>query len=199
MQFDLQTTNLKAYLQNIEPAGFSSPLVLELSKTFTIGYSETKDKARAIYEWVRDKYPHTFDIGANEVSVTAEDVVRNGHGICYAKSQLLAALMRGVGIPAGYCYQLLILDDVSRPYPIIHALNAVYIGDKWIRLDARGNKDRVNAQFSLYEEKLAFPVRPQFGEIDYNTIYYEPNAKTMEALIRSKTAQQLLDNLPREL
>jgi len=199
MKFDLQATDLKAYLQNIEPAGFSSSLVLELSKTFTTGYSGAKEKACAIYEWVRDKYPHTFDIGANEVSVTAEDVIRNGHGICYAKSNLLATLMRCAGIPAGFCYQLIILDDETRPYLIIHALNAIYIESKWIRLDARGNKNGVNAQFSLYEEKLAFPVRQNLGEKMYDTIYYEPNQKTIDALRNSKTAQQLFENLPREL
>jgi transglutaminase-like putative cysteine protease len=199
MQLELQSYNLKDYLNDADYASFSSPLVRSLIVKFSTHRGDTVEKARTIYEFVRDSFPNTFDIGANEVSVRAEDVVRNGHGICYAKSQLLAALMRGVGIPAGYCYQLLILDDVSRPYLIIHALNAVYIEGKWIRLDARGNKNGVNAQFSLYEEKLAFPVRLQFGEIDYNTVFSEPNQKTMDALIKSKTVQQLLDNLPREL
>ena len=47
----------------------------------------------------------------------------------------------------------------------VDALNTVYIDSlqKWIRLDARGNKPGVNAKFSLAEEKLAFPARLEFG------------------------------------
>lgn len=38
--------------------------------------------------------------------------------------------------------------------------------DRWIRLDARGNKENVHAEFSLDEEMLAFPVRSELGEVD---------------------------------
>ena len=82
----------------------------------------------------------------------------------------MAALLRGNGIPAGISYQLLTRadDDDSEGY-IIHALNTVYIEErnKWIRLDARGNKENVHAEFNIEEEHLAFPVRSEFGEIDY--------------------------------
>lgn len=204
MELILQKQNLNAYLQDKEPAGFLSAAVQELIKKFSTDNKNTVEKARAVYEYVRDWFPHTFDIGANEVSVTAEDVIRNGHGICYAKSHLLAALMRGLGIPCGFCYQLLILDDEVRPYLIIHALNAIYITikdgkSKWIRLDARGNKDGVDAQFSLNNEKLAFPIRPQLNEKDYEIIFAEPNVNVINALKTSKTAAQLIENLPREL
>ena len=60
-------------------------------------------------------------------------------------------------------------DDASEGY-MIHALNTAYIKDlnKWIRLDARGNKENVNAQFSLDEECLAYSIRSELGEIDYH-------------------------------
>ena len=59
-------------------------------------------------------------------------------------------------------------EDDSEGY-IIHALNTVYISkhNKWIRLDARGNKENVQAEFSIEQEKLAFFVRSELGEIDY--------------------------------
>jgi len=49
------------------------------------------------------------------------------------------------------------------------AANTVFISElnKWIRLDARGNKENVHAEFSLDEERLAFPIRDQLGEVDY--------------------------------
>jgi len=40
------------------------------------------------------------------VTCSASEVLREGTGICFAKSHLLAALLRAVGIPAGLCYQV---------------------------------------------------------------------------------------------
>jgi transglutaminase-like putative cysteine protease len=65
------------------------------------------ETVRAAYETVRDRYPHSYDIGAPEVSVSASDVILHGHGICFAKSHLLAAVLRACGIPAALCYQRL--------------------------------------------------------------------------------------------
>jgi len=58
----------------------------------------------------------------------------------------------------------------------------VYIASlgRWNRLDARGNKAGVQAKFSLQEERLAFTVRKEVDEIDYDIIYTSPNATTME-------------------
>jgi len=42
----------------------------------------------------------------------------------------------------------------------------VYLAEfnKWIRLDARGNKEGVNAQFSIDQEQLAYLVRTYYDE-----------------------------------
>ena len=102
--------------------------------------------------------------------ITTYALFYDGQYICWTKSCLLSALLRANGIPAGISYQLLTRadDDDSEGY-IIHALNTVYIEEqnKWIRLDARGNKENVHAEFCIEEEHLAFPVRSEFGEVDY--------------------------------
>jgi len=118
------------------------------------------------------------------VTCSASEVIKHGQGICYAKSHLLAALLRCLGIPTGFCYQKLVLDDDSKPWLIIHALNAVYLKSlkKWIRLDARGNKEGVNAQFSTNSEMLAFPVRSELSEETSPIIFAEPNYKCVNAL-----------------
>ncbi len=56
-----------------------------------------------------------------------------------------------------------------------------------IRLDARGNKESINAQFSIHNEQLAFPVREQFAEIDYPIIFINPHASTISVLERATT------------
>ena len=71
--------------------------------------------------------------------------------------------------------------------------------EKWIRLDARGNKEGVNAQFSLEKEQLAFPVRPEKGEEDGWVIYPKPDAKILEKFEKYETRIELWDDLPDEL
>ena len=52
-----------------------------------------------------------------------------------------------------------------------------------IRVDARGNKPGVDAQFSIDGEQLAFPVRPDLGERDYGINFAEPHPKIVETLL----------------
>lgn len=128
------------------------------------------------FEFVRDQIAHSWDIGSRRVTGRASEVLRHGEGICYAKSHLLAALLRGRGIPAGFGYQRLTLGDTPETGYCLHALNAVWLASaqRWVRLDARGNKPGVDAQFSLGEERLAYTVRPELGEVDYGTVYAAP-------------------------
>ena len=125
------------------------------------------DYIKRSYIFVRNDIPHSWDIKTEVVSRTASDVLKNKTWICWTKSYLLAALLRVNQIPSGISYQLLTrADDASEGY-MIHVLNTVHIKDlnKWIRLDARGNKENINAYFSLDEEHLAYSIRSEFGEL----------------------------------
>ena len=63
------------------------------------------DYIRKAYEYVRDNISHSADAGEDEVTCSAGEVFEAGHGICFAKSHLLAALLRAKSIPAGFCFQ----------------------------------------------------------------------------------------------
>ena len=158
------------YLVPTECINYNDPLILQKVEQLKAKSESSLEYIERAYEYVRDEIPHSWDIRSEIVSRSAGDVIRNGTGICWTKSCLLAALLRANGIPSGISYQLLTRadEDDSEGY-IIHALNTVYIEEmnKWIRLDARGNKENVHAQFSLDEEILAFPVREELGEADY--------------------------------
>lgn len=142
---------------------------------------------KMLYEFVRDEIKHSWDAQDKRVTISATEVLEYGVGICWAKANLLAALLRACGIPTGICYQRLTLGDVPETGFCIHALNAVYIKslDKWIRLDARGNKPGVDAQFDLEEEKLAFFVHKDIGERDYGIVYANPSDTLMKVLEES--------------
>lgn len=133
------------------------------------------EAARRAFLFVRDEVAHSWDIQGRRVTRSASDALRHRQGICYPKSHLLAALLRRRGIPTGICYQRLTLfDDDSGGYAI-HALNAVHLDGRWSRLDARGNKPGVTAEFDLDQERLAFPIRAIYDEADYPHLYAEPH------------------------
>ncbi|MCD7809309.1 MAG: transglutaminase-like domain-containing protein [Erysipelotrichaceae bacterium] len=64
---------------------------------------------------MRDNISHSADINEDIITISASQVLVEGHGTCFAKSHLLAALLRCKSIPTGFCYQKLILDDETAP------------------------------------------------------------------------------------
>ena len=176
--------DLSEYLKETNCIDFSNLLIVQKVDALKSASSDKLDYIERAYKFVRDEIPHTWDAKLPVVSKKASDVLKNKTGICWTKSCLLAALLRANKIPSGISYQYLTrADDASDGY-IIHALNTVYIDSlqKWIRLDARGNKAGVNAQFSLEKEILAFPARPEFGEKDYRDNHTDLDARLKEIL-----------------
>jgi GNAT superfamily N-acetyltransferase len=96
---------------------------------------------------------------------------------------------------AGFCYQRLSLDNKGAPHSL-HGFNAIYLAEiGWYRVDARGNKEGVNAQFSPPQERLAFKI--QFPEeADFQSILAEPLQLVVEALQAQATWDKMLHNLP---
>lgn len=192
---------MKKYLENTYYVDYFTPSVRDLAKELKLQSADDVSLIQLTYEYVRDKIHHSWDVRDKRVTVTASDVLREGVGICWAKANLLAALLRANGIPSGFSYQRLTLGDTVDTGYCIHALNTVYISTlgRWIRLDARGNKDGVNAQFSLDEEILAFHICSE-GEVDYHDNHSEPDQGLMEVLETSSDAIDMyLHHLPDKL
>ena len=187
---------LEDYLLELDEVNYSNPIVKEkIKELFTPTQTEI-EKAKIAFEFVRDEISHSWDIQGKQVTCKASDVLKYKEGICYAKSNLLASLLRSQGIPTGFCYQRLMLFDTPEKGYSLHTLNAVYFEslNKWIRLDARGNKTGVDAQFSIEEEKLAFSVNEKFDEKDYPVIYVKPNPKTIKVLKEHNDALEMYKN-----
>ncbi|WP_440947423.1 transglutaminase-like domain-containing protein [Methanosarcina sp. T3] len=192
-----QSNNIQDYLKKSEVIDYDHKLIVDKCRELEkdIGEIEEKDEIgliKKIYEFVRDEIHHSGDIDAREVTCKASEVLEFGHGICCAKSHLLAAMLRYFGIPAGFCYQKLSSSrDVNKKF--VHGLNAVYLKDlnRWIRLDARGNKPGIDAQFSIYEERVAKPIRKELGEEDNPAISIEPNSVVVEILKKSNNMEEL--------
>nr|WP_324616314.1 transglutaminase family protein [Lusitaniella coriacea] len=192
MQYD---SNLENYLQTSEIIDWDNPRILDLAKTIAAECDTPEAIAKACFEWVRDRVHHSSDYRMNPVTCRASEVLQCRTGYCYAKSHLLAALLRANGIPAGFCYQRLSVHDDGEPYSL-HGLNAVHLPQVgWYRIDPRGNRAGINAQFTPPLEQLAY--QPQLsGEEDSQTVFPEPLPIVIEALQAYPTWDSLLLNLP---
>lgn len=184
------------FLRETEYIDFSSPLIVKKAEQLFNHSQSDVEKVRIAYEFVRDEIPHSFDINAKVITSKASDVIKYRTGICHAKANLLAALLRSQGIRAGFCFQHLTLaDDDSMGY-CVHAFNAVYINNRWVKIDTSANINEENAQFSLEEPILAFPNRPEYDEYFWPGIYANPHKDTMKMLDAATSLQDIIDNIP---
>jgi transglutaminase-like putative cysteine protease len=179
---------MKEYLIETPSIDYMNPIIQEKVKELRNQSSDDLDYIEQSYLFVRDEIPHSWDIGTNIVSKTASEVLINKTGICWTKSCLLAALLRANGIPSGISYQLLTIAGDDSEGHIIHALNTVYVKDskKWIRIDARGNNENQNTNFSLDKDQLAFQVREEYGEIDYKDNNADLDERLVNALAKTE-------------
>ncbi|MCM0080101.1 transglutaminase-like domain-containing protein [Geomonas sp. Red32] len=195
----LESQNLQDYLVSDSIIDWKTPEVRQKALDLTRPLSDDVEKARLLYEWVRDVIPHSNDAGLDILTCTASEVLRYGTGICFPKSHLLAAFLRAVGIPAGFCYQALRLDPPVNNELVLHGFNGVYLAGlgKWIRVDPRGNTGGIDALFDADREQLAFAMDPSAGEFIYETIFAAPATSVVERLRKYDTRTELWRDLPR--
>jgi transglutaminase-like putative cysteine protease len=186
---------MEEYLRASEVINWQYPEIVELAREIASGHKTSMAIAQACFEWVRDKIFHSFDYQMDPVTCRASDVLKYKTGYCYAKSHLLAALLRANQIPAGFCYSRLSVNDNGAPY-CLHGFNAIHLPEiGWYRIDARGNAEGINAQFSPPQEHLAFEIQlPE--EADFPAILAEPLQIVVEALHAQRTWDDLLRHLP---
>ena len=175
-----------------------APAVVELARDLRARSTDDLDFARRTFEWVRDEVDHSYDVNDPRVTLTASDVLEHRVGLCYAKSHLLAALLRSQNVPTALCYQLLADDNTGGH--VLHGLVAIHVDGAWHRQDPRGNKEGVNAQFSIDDEQLAWNVDTSIGEVDYPTMFASPAPSVVRTLCSADDVLALYaDGLPTSL
>ncbi|GEJ57916.1 transglutaminase-like domain-containing protein [Anaeromyxobacter diazotrophicus] len=158
-----------------------------------LGGGDAEAVARRMFEWVRDRIPHTGDAGHDAVTCAASEVLATGTGFCYAKSHLLVALLRGAGVRAGVCYQRL---SIGEGRFLLHGLAAVELPTYgWYRADPRGNGFGIDAQFTPPREQLAHETRMP-GEWDSRLVFPDPLPAVEGALRRCRGVRELSSAWP---
>ena len=183
------------YLEESDCIDRRHPLVAAKAAELAAGAADRVEIARRCFEFVRDEIRHSWDFRQNPVTCRASEVLAHGTGYCYAKSHLLAALLRANGIPAGLCYQRLSRGAGGPPY-CLHGLNAVWLeGHGWYRIDPRGNKPGVDAQFAPPLERLAFPILGA-DEYDLPGVLTRPLPEVVRVLTTCATVAEVYEHLP---
>lgn len=183
----LTTAEPSAYLAADDVVQSDYPEIVRLAAELR-GARDGVAFTRSAYEWVRDQVTHSVDAQDPRVTVTASEVLAARTGLCYAKSHLLAAILRAQGIPTGLCYQRLADGTGSH---VLHGLVAVHLEGRWHRLDPRGNNANVDARFTLHRERLAFVADPAVGEVDYPDVLVRPAPAVLAALRGSDDVLEL--------
>ena len=187
--------NFDKFLQESKIIDFSHPTIQKLSQELAENCKNDEQIAKNCFTYVRDNINHSGDFKDDITTCKASDVLKYKTGWCYAKSHLLAALLRANGIPTGFCYQRLSCGEYKDDIYCLHGLNAIYLKDYgWYKVDARGNKKGVDAQFNPPFEKLAFILEE--NEFDLPDIYDKPLDILVESLNKYKTYDEIINNFP---
>ncbi len=185
---------LLKYLKSSEAIDFDNALVFNKAEELSSGLNADIDIAEKCYEFVRDEIYHCADYDMNPVTYKASEVLIHKTGFCFAKSHLLAALLRANSIPAGLCYQRIKSEKFNRFF--LHGLAALFLQDYgWYRVDVRGNKEGIDAQFNPPDEILAYKnLLP--GECLFPEIWIEPVYSVKELLTKHIDYKEACNHLP---
>ncbi|WP_442889451.1 transglutaminase-like domain-containing protein [Congregicoccus parvus] len=184
-----------AFLQPTDVIDSTEPSIVAAAAAIAGDARDDEAVARRCFEWVRDEVRHSVDAGLAVVTCTASDVLKHRVGFCYAKSHLLAALLRARGIPAALCYQRLAHDDASAGF-FLHGLVAIHLAHHgWYRVDPRGDKPGIHSGFTPPIEVL--PYKPRLsGEQDIPECFPDALACVVSTLRSFPTAAEVRANLP---
>ena len=186
---------MQKYLKATEIVDYNNKEVYSLAMQLSKDCKTDTQIAKNCFEYVRDNIQHSGDNKAEITTLKASDVLKYKTGWCYAKSHLLSALLRANTIPTGFTYQRLSCSEYTKDIYCLHGLNSIYLKEfGWYRVDARGNKEGVNAQFNPPYEQLAFELEE--NEFDLPKILSEPLDEVIIALKENRCYTEMVENFP---
>jgi len=124
------------------------PEIIAKAKTITKSCQTDGEKAKALYEYVRDmKKVKRADIKYFDDD-SALGILKTGINSCFGRSLLLAALCRAVGIPARLHLQKCTLknwknsDGVVKNNTFAHGIAGIYLNGEWHLYETVANKEK---------------------------------------------------------
>lgn len=134
--------DLTNYLQPTEFLDFDKKRVSNKAFEIIEGLKTDKEKAIALFYWVRDEIRYMMSafymIKSNfKASVT----LRRGYGFCVSKAVLLSSFARAVGIPAKVHLADIrnnkvpqeVIDYLGTNIFLYHGYSEIYLNNKWVK------------------------------------------------------------------
>lgn len=123
--------SLKAYLKSSSYCKVGSPAIKALVKSLTSGLSNNVDKAKAIFNYVRDNLDYSYYYNSK---YGASKTLKLKKGNCVDHSHLLVAMFRTAGFQARYVHG--VCHFVKSGDTTGHVWTQVKIGKTWVCADA---------------------------------------------------------------
>jgi acyl-coenzyme A thioesterase PaaI-like protein len=134
----------EACLESTKFIDATHPEIVQCVASIGIEDLSPTERARKLFEFVRDQVRYEFMAKLGEDEYVASRVLADGKGFCVQKAVLLCALGRAAGIPSALV--LSDLRDDTLPEKIVsamgtnimfhHGLNAFHLNGRWIKADA---------------------------------------------------------------
>jgi hypothetical protein len=135
---------MNEYLQSSEFFDFDKSSVSNKANEITKNLQTEKEKAIALFYWVRDeiKYNMLTYIPSVRANFKASVTLRRGNGFCVSKSILLSSFARAVGIPArihlvdliNHKISQKVIDFMQTNVMHYHGYSELYLDGKWVKL-----------------------------------------------------------------
>jgi len=182
---------MSPFLRSTVIVNWDHPEVLALASYLAKQDEEPLALITRTFHWVRDQIEHSWEYQKEAVPLKASDVLINKHGCCFAKSHLLAALLRANGISAGFAYQQVDNEWGTSAFRL-HGLNTVYLPHSgWYDLDARGSRHGAKTEFNPPEISLTHP-----DAYRVKGIWPNPLSCVVETLVNADHVRELYMSLP---
>jgi len=141
------TENLRSFLEETEYCDCNHKDIQGVVDSFRKKYPDQKELAIALFYYVRDGF--LYRVG--HWNKKASETLLEKKGVCTSKSNLLVALLRAAGIPAGYG----VMKVEGKEYfgkivpsfltskiasKSTHIYTCVYLNNRWIKCDPSDDK-----------------------------------------------------------
>jgi hypothetical protein len=135
--------DLSQFLKSTHFIDSDNPIILTKAKELTRGCTTETEKARALFEFVRDSY------NDNQcMSSIASETLACGGNSCRRRSILLTALCRAAGIPARLHLQKVTIknwkneDGTIQDLIFAHGITGIFLQENWRLYEVVGNKGK---------------------------------------------------------
>lgn len=191
------STAIAHFLEESAVVDWQTPRVFEQARALAAPCEEDAERVQRAFAFVRDEIA-TPDSDASPVACSAGQVLRQGAALSFARSHLLAALLRAVGLPAGFLYQRVRSGD-QQPRLVLYGLAAVRLEERWVPLDAGGDSPLEGSrriELDPAAPELSHPRGSEHGEVLLPTLFSKPSRRVLDLLQRTPDVAAVLAHRP---